>query len=367
MIKKSHMGKIPWPKLNLPFTKEGKQGKAENERSLMSKPINVNEEYKQAFRTKSYNDIRDKVQCQLETSCVLHEDQPSSSSSTNLCEFLLEPHQEPLIALNLHRFVANYFEITNEASRICGSLLTSIRQARLDRTSIKNVISFVQKSPHCSNWTSDEHRAVHENLVLFASKKNPFSQTGPPNFRELHNGHTLLLHNLTSSQCKKTKKKKRKNLLKRAIVGFIVMMGFGALAFALLLVSNPCLLGLVAPPGLGMWALAHFMKKRAEPEKLLAKVDAGAKGVFVIMNDFETMSRIVKRLDHETEHRKFVADICVRKLGEKKVLKEVVKEFETHETCFMEQLEELEKQIYLCYLDINRSTRMVTKEMMVRC
>ncbi|GJY02638.1 geranylgeranyl pyrophosphate synthase, chloroplastic-like protein [Tanacetum coccineum] len=36
------------------------------------------------------------------------------------------------------------------------------------------------------------------------------------------------------------------------------------------------------------------------------------------------------------------------------VLDEVMREFRVHETCFLEQLEELEDHIYLCLLNVNR-------------
>ncbi|KAL0391871.1 UNVERIFIED_CONTAM: hypothetical protein Sradi_2409900 [Sesamum radiatum] len=82
-----------------------------------------------------------------------------------------------------------------------------------------------------------------------------------------------------------------------------------------------------------------------------------------MMNDFDTMSRLVRRLHDEMEHRKFVAEICVRK-GKNEMLKEVIeREFQMHERCFLEQLEELEKQICLCFLDINRSRRLLVREM----
>ncbi|KAL0438383.1 UNVERIFIED_CONTAM: hypothetical protein Slati_2321300 [Sesamum latifolium] len=109
----------------------------------------------------------------------------------------------------------------------------------------------------------------------------------------------------------------------------------------------------------------HDESSRTWLDGLGAQLDLAARGVYILVNDFDTMSRLVQRLHDEMEHRKFVADICVRK-GKNEMLKEVVKEFQMHETWFMEQLEELEKQIYLCFLDINRSRRLVV-EQMVKC
>ncbi|KAL6504773.1 hypothetical protein OROHE_023531 [Orobanche hederae] len=377
MTKKSQMRKFLWAKLiKLPFIKQGRHGREEDDHqnSLMS-TSNVNEEYKQAFRTKSYIEIRDKVQCQLEISCDLDQEQyianSSSSSSSpnnvqydlNLCEFLLEPHQQSLISSNLHEFLVNYFEISHEISRTCETLLTDIHRVRDDHRSMRNVIASIQRVP-----------AKHENLAPSNLHKNPFSKTAlPQNFQKLHNSHILLLHDLTSHCKKKTKRQKKLNkFFKRAVVGYMVM-GFGALAIALLvLMTMHCMVGLVAAPILGMWALGRFMKKRARRKRdrkwlnegLVAKLDTAARGVFIIMNDFETMGPIVKRLHDEMEHGRFVADIIrVKRLGENEMLKEVVREFQMHDSCLMEQLDELEKQIYLCFLDINRSRRLLVREM----
>jgi hypothetical protein len=46
-------------------------------------------------------------------------------------------------------------------------------------------------------------------------------------------------------------------------------------------------------------------------------------------------------------------------------LKEVVKEFHIHDSSYLEQLEELERHIYLCFHTINRSRRLVMDKIMV--
>ena len=48
------------------------------------------------------------------------------------------------------------------------------------------------------------------------------------------------------------------------------------------------------------------------------------------------------------------------------VLDEVMREFRVHETCLLEQLEELEDHIYLCLLNVNRSRRLLVDEIMPR-
>ncbi|KAK6131021.1 hypothetical protein DH2020_035240 [Rehmannia glutinosa] len=349
----------------------------------MRSTSNVNKEYKEAFMTNSYIEIRNKVECQLlEIKCGLALGQSAASSSfspsnieyLHLSEYLIDPNSETLTSSNLHQFFVNYFEISLEASRICESLLTNIYQVRDSHRSIRKAISLIQRAPDCGNWTYDQYKKVYKNLASFAlRRKNPFSKMDPNKFHELHNRHVLLLHDLTS-QCKKTKRKtKLVKVFKRVLTGFVVV-GSGALVIALLFLGMYCMVGLLAAPGLAIWALAHS-KKWAERKSMYGKwpdgsvalmLDVAARGVFIMRNDFDTVSRIVKRLHDEMEHRKFVADICVRNKGKNEMLKEVVKEFQMHESCFLEELEELEKQIYLCFLDINRSRRLLVREM-VKC
>ncbi|KAK6115716.1 hypothetical protein DH2020_007985 [Rehmannia glutinosa] len=359
----------------------GRHGKEEDKNRLMRSTSNVNKEYKEAFRTNSYIEIRNKVECQLlEINCGLALGQSAASSSfspsnieyLHLSEYLIDPNQETLTSSNIHQFFVNYFEISLEASRICESLLTNIYQVRDSHRSIRKAISLIQRAPDCGNWTYDQYKKVYKNLASFALRRNPFSKMDPNKFHELHNGHVLLLHDLTS-QCKKTKRKTKLIKVFKSVLTCFVLVGFGALVIALLFLGMHCMVGLLAAPGIAIWALAHF-KKRAQrkskygklPDGSVAMLDVAARGAFIMINDFDTVSRIVKRLHDEMEHRKFVADICVRNKGKNEMLKEVVKEFQMHESCFLEELEELEKQIYLCFLDINRSRRLLVKEM-VKC
>ena len=80
-----------------------------------------------------------------------------------------------------------------------------------------------------------------------------------------------------------------------------------------------------------------------------------------MINDFDTISRLVWRLHDEIEHRKAIASMCIRN-GKIEVLKEVVREFCMHDSSFLDQLKELEEQTRLCFHTINRSRGLVIQE-----
>eukprot|EP00268_Persea_americana_P025682 TRINITY_DN25012_c0_g1_i4.p1 TRINITY_DN25012_c0_g1~~TRINITY_DN25012_c0_g1_i4.p1 ORF type:complete len:137 (-),score=31.06 TRINITY_DN25012_c0_g1_i4:98-508(-) len=100
---------------------------------------NVNEEYMQAFRTKSYLDMWSKAQSQIER----REEECHSSSPFPPCfhlsDFLLEPQQETLLAMindsQPHTLVLDYFNGSLEACRICDFLL----QGFLQLSKIQNI------------------------------------------------------------------------------------------------------------------------------------------------------------------------------------------------------------------------------------
>ncbi|XP_047974978.1 UPF0496 protein At1g20180-like [Salvia hispanica] len=356
------MRKIICCKLKIPFANNGSHRREEYGNTSTTKP-NVKEEYKEAFRTKSYIEISDKVESHLmkATTHDVEENLTADSTSSPPPPFPLihlSPYSSPSTS-DFNHFFTNYFEITLEASRICESLLTNINQARKNHLRVKKAIKRI-------SGTDESYHLLHKNLTLFAAQRNPFSSaTNPERFLDLRESHVAMFQELTRT-CKKLKRRTLTIKLIKKSLASLVLMGFGALVAVAL---AHCTAGLAVAPALAVLALVAKNMRRLERrcdekrlEGLAAKLDVAARGVFIMINDFATMRMIVKRLEDEIEHRRFVADVCVRK-GRKETLREVVREFQVHESCFVEQLEELERQICLCFLDIDRSKRLLVREM----
>ncbi|KAL1542878.1 UPF0496 protein-like protein [Salvia divinorum] len=351
--------KILMKKLKSSFEKQGGNGK-DNTSGLRVKTA-INEEYMEAFRTKSYTEFCDKIQSQLESRTVLDDGVASLSSSSSspppehlhLLEYLVEPRRETLVSISKHRdLLSDYFETSLEASRFCESILQKIHQARVDYHAIR---SSIEPEPD-----DNIHARLLKTLASFALHGDPFASMTPQKFNNLHDSNQHFLHQLTSKRAKTKKRKKLTKFIKRALA----ITGCGALALALLLLVAHGAAGVVAAPVLVATSLVLFGRRGREEAKgkqqggVEAQLDAAAKGVYILINDFDMMSRLVQRLRDEMEHRKFAAGVCVRK-GKKEALKEVVRD----ELGFLEQLEELEKQIYLCFLDINRSRKLLIQEL----
>ena len=332
---------------------------------------NVNEEYMEAFRTKSYIEIHSKVQGQLMNEL------PSSSSSfpfyIHLSDYLLEPCQETLAnmiqTLNLHHLLIDYFQASLEACKSCEILLLRIHQTRANYQIIKRVIKLTKRLDDGEYYTTEQYETIFRELAKFSKLTNPLMAAGPVQFHDIHESCKTLLPKLVSKS-KKTRRRAKFNRLCKRVAGFSLIISYSAVAVALVVLAIHSIVGIVIAPGLmgcfvGAVRNRYVFARRGLGtcflERLGEQLDAAAKGIYILVNDFDTMSRLVSRLYDEVEHSKAIVDMCVRN-GKSEMLMEVVKEFHVHDSFFLEQLEELEDHIYLCLLTINKSRMLVIQE-----
>lgn len=333
--------------------------------------LSVNGEYISTFRTNSYIEMLQKAhEYRLGTKSLSRIHSSSSSSSlplrVGLCDYLLEPRQEVLINLkessDLHPLVVNFFEATFAACNICDLVLSSVNQARANYSRIQWVIKLasctglyvsktlipisqdlpsqtivpadlprreefnceVRESIGCIDYTDAQCRTLLDELASFAMLKNPLLSISPSQFGDIHDNHGYLLQKLTM-KCRKVKMRAKFTRCCKKTLGL----------------------------GLNTSSL----------ERLGAQLEIAKKGIHVLIYNFDTMSRLVKRLEDQIEHSKVVSDVCVRS-GKMEVVKKAVGELGNDQKGFLEQLDELEEQIYLCFLNINRSRRLVMEEIM---
>ncbi|KAI5392723.1 hypothetical protein KIW84_060044, partial [Lathyrus oleraceus] len=302
------------------FRRSGRSRKECDKEDSLCNKSNVNEEYLRTFRTKSYIEICNKAQAS-------NRSRLSSSCSTslppicmNLTESLLEPRQEIINNLTqnfkVHRLIVDYFEASLDACRCCDIILEGIHSTRLSYTRITRVVKLGNIVLNDFNDSGNEKtkKDIHKEVASFLIKleNSRLSVISTMQFRDRF---IELLQRLTS----KRKKMKRELTLIRVckkVTGIALVTSHGAI------------------------------------------LNAAAKGVFIMINDLDTMSRMVKRLNDEVEHKKMVADVCVKNVRSKcEIVKQVMNEFSDQESRFLEQLEELEKHVYLCFLMVNKSRR----------
>ncbi|PON73426.1 hypothetical protein PanWU01x14_059300 [Parasponia andersonii] len=397
----SMMRRVLWNKFKSPFTDTGTSSRKDRGNNSLSSKLSVNEEYSKAFRSNSYEEMWGRVQGQLglttstspssRLSSLLSSSSSSSPFYLDLSEYLLEPREETLKSmmesLNFHHLLIEYFDASLRACHICELLLRSIHQTRSDYRKIKKVIKISKRVlilHDCSSNIEDHTdqyycRAIFRELTSIALLRNPLTIISPLQHRDIRESYLVLLHKLTSKQ-KKIKRREKLRKICKKVGGVGLVISHSLLSVALLVFALHGVFGLVAAPAvmgcssiyLGKRKnLASSARKRVGSERvgsgrvtgggLSEQLDVAAKAVFILINDFDTMSQMVRRLQNEVEHRKSVAGICVRN-KKFELLREVVREFHEQDSSFVEQLEELEGHIHLCLLTINRSRRLVVQE-----
>jgi len=315
-------------------------------------------EYLEAFRTKSYVEICNKAQEELGNAA-------STSFRMHLTECLLEPPQEIVANMKVHHLLVDYFEASLEACRCCHTILQAIQKTRLAYARLASVVKLSQTGPY-----EQSQKPIHTELSCFVLQNNPLSTIINVQFRDIHDRYMTLLRRLTSKKWKIQSTLAIKRVCKR-VGGIGLVVSQCVLLVALLVFTLHSIIGLVAAPCIAsLFGLVIGKRFKRSRERLnrnsnsvrqCEQFDVAAKGVFVLINELDTVSRMVKGLDDEVEHLREVADICVKN-GKCEILKRVVKEFQDNEYNFLAKLEELEEHIYLCFLTVNRSRILVMQE-----
>ncbi|KAF8022671.1 hypothetical protein BT93_F0248 [Corymbia citriodora subsp. variegata] len=339
---------------------------------MSSKSSSVNQEYTQALRSKSYEDMCTKVQSQIERTSIrrtLSSPSPSTHARriVHLSESLLEPGQETLTnmikALNFHHLLVGYFKASSEACDMCELLLRGIYQTRTNYQRVRRAIKLAKLVFEDPSHAEEQSRLICQELSAFALLTNPLSAIAQVQLPRLHANHAALFRELMSKRRQLRRRMKLARACKRVRgLGLIVSSG---LISTTSLVLKSCRIGVCNRKAKSIRS-SSYPEKSSSTEGVSAQLNVAAKGVFILINDMDTVSRWVARLHDEVEHGRSRAGMVMMNYTKKgEIAREVVKEFDVHNACFLGQLEELEEHIYLCLLTMNRSRRLVVEEILI--
>ncbi|MED6121135.1 hypothetical protein PIB30_027342 [Stylosanthes scabra] len=333
--------------------------------------VDVREEYANAFRTESYVEFWTRVlaypEAQNSFSCLSR----GSTTSARLpsyrlfAEHLLDPDQPTVIrALNkaqhwptIHSFLSEYFAHTTNASLLCSHLLKDIDCVRVKYQSLKTILQCL-----ANNHNQPPHTLslMMTQLTEFSNSLNPFSQSSPsPGL-------------LRAAQCECSELQKRLESSRDKMRGNLQLMaglkrGSACLLVAItasliVIVISHGLVLLVATPGLvGIMELVK-MDSENKLRKVIAEVDAAAKGTYIVNKDLETTSRLVARLNNELEYMRTTVKFWLERKDEKiQADGEVVRLLKQNQCSFSDLLDDLEEHLYLCFMTINRARHLVLK------
>ena len=328
--------------------------------------VDVREEYANAFRTESYIEFWTRVLEYSNDESSSHLARGSTTAARLpsyrlFAEHLLDPDQPTVTRIlasarirpTFHALLSDYFSQTANASLLCSLLLKDIDRVRVKYRSLKTVFQSVSSNQIAP---SANFGMILTHLTEFASAWNPFAHSGPSSCRV----------RTTQSQCSELQKRLESNRDKvRAKLQIIAKLKCGSACFLVTITASLVVIVvahglalLVAMPGIAVASLSE--KKLA---RVMAQLDAAAKGTYILNKDMQTISRLVARLNDELEHmRAFVKFWLERKEEKIQANGEVANLLKKNECNFDDQLDDLEEHLYLCFMTINRARDLVLKQ-----
>ncbi|GMI90573.1 hypothetical protein like AT1G20180 [Hibiscus trionum] len=344
--------------------------RGENELRDGSKSLNVNDEYLSTLRTKSYLDFSSKAQTLA--------NEPSCSYKFIQ---LLEPCQDTVSSIleseilseipELKTLIFDYFDISAEASNICGHLLAKINQIQRNYQFIQRALDSLDDYCH----SPKKFGQILSELNSFIALKNPFSNPNKHDFQTINERYSSILHDLKSKKRKVSRKIKMIKLIHKAS-GICLTTACGLIVIIAIVIAVHTLAPLLMAPAVLSFVPVKILKKKKEIFKkfpclkcgFLRKVgdqlDVAAKGTYILNRDFDTMSRLVSRVNDEVEHKKEIIRICLeRQREDHRFCLQIVNELKKCNAGFWKQVQELEEHVYLCLVTINRARALVIKEM----
>lgn len=326
--------------------------------------VDVREEYANAFRTESYIDFWTRVVA------YSNGDSPSAFTSDSttaarlpsyrlFAEHLLDPDQPTVIRVlslthhppKVQSLLSHYFTQTANASLLCSLLLKDIDRVRVNYRSLNTIL---QSSPN-------DFSLVMTHLTEFSNSLNPFASSRPSSCRVW----------ATQSQCcdllkrlesRRDKVRAKLQLIAKLKLGSAFFLVTITTSFIVVVLAHGLVL-LVAVPGFIAASMDAASGKKSA--RVMAQLDAAAKGTYILNKDLEMISRLVARLNDEMEHMRMNIKFWVgRKEDHFLANGEVARLMKKSQCSFSDQLDELEEHLYLCFMTINRARDLVLKQIM---
>ncbi|KAF8686840.1 hypothetical protein HU200_043341 [Digitaria exilis] len=374
-------------------------------------PLDVDEEYDSAFKSKSFLDlwshahrhlsqalsssfkhqssssskskhddgeVADTAAAAMDQSCsyTVLDDQGRCPGCLNyrtgpVDDFVLEPSPEFLSRgrgrsgrrrrrrrRGVDTLLIEYFDVTQEACEACSALLAAIAAARRHHLTLRRLLARLDDDA----GGAAARDAVAEHVGL----DNPLSPGRLSAFHDAHVRCAPLATRLAAARRRLRRLATAMRVARGTAAAALVAACAAAIVAAVVFAAH-------AVVGIGAAAAAtgvpwRWVAKRVSSPRQYAAagaaVDAAARGAYIVGRDLDTVSRMVRRAHDELEHGRDVARIAVRGRGERPLMQEVEREEAECEEDLRAQLEELEEHVCLCLITINRSRRMVAHQMM---
>ncbi|KAK7380703.1 hypothetical protein VNO78_33218 [Psophocarpus tetragonolobus] len=281
----------------------------------------ISREYNLAVHTTSYTEIRSNVEAELHHLNPTRERVQQTLTLTSSTRLLC--------------LLSTFFDHSESASDLCLALRHSLLRAR---------------ALHAHLQSLDTDAAA--SLRLFDAALNPL----PPShtFSAVRAALSALKADLDRRAKKSLSRLRLSRRLARASAVCLV-------AVAVAVITATVAATVHAAATLAAAAAPLCLSEKRELAKL-RQLDAAAKCAYVLSNDLGTIDALVSRLRAAVESDKVLVRLGLERGNERYLVEEVIKQLWKSHKGFLDQVEDLEEHIFLCFYNINKARLLVLQE-----
>ncbi|KAI5055321.1 hypothetical protein GOP47_0030466 [Adiantum capillus-veneris] len=367
--------------------------------------------YDRAVRTESYH------QSMMKMGILSHllSSSPLRHSAAGACDLdiflaadgLLQPSQSTVESIlrarsgseqpDIIRIATDYFDSNQRTSHLCGALLHSINEARTQSCDIERSLSMTMPQASCTNQLTTGMAMQHmqtdiHNLRKLASRSNPFADDATA-------GRMIAdvseRYNTISEEVEKKKRLlgREVRVLKRwkrgCIVGIVVGVVAGVVVVAVVAVVTHAIASVGVPIVAAMamtrihshkggggvdynkkegkkkikWGRRRRYKKELGMLRMQeGKLDALARGSFTVRRMLDTLRCLVAGLQEDVERARRLVQFGWAHREETAYVQQVACHLHRSHLHLAQQLDNLEEQLVVCFLIINKARDWVLQE-----
>ncbi|KAJ0987168.1 hypothetical protein J5N97_005524 [Dioscorea zingiberensis] len=334
--------------------------------SPVASTISLNREYALAVDTNSYNEIWSKIH-HYHTS----DEEPSTSPNAHLdlaIDRVLQPDRQSIQEVlrtarptQLTRLVSDYLDSSEDTSHLFLSLRRSVQRAHTLYAPITQLLDLIPSPPPSRRMSSTQCDWAYDKFQEFLSLDNPFRDTTGSSFDSMRTCFAQLKQQL-DHHLHKTRRRHR--FLRRATHGSAACLiaSVACAAIAGLVIATHALGALVAMPVLSTCLPTRDLMRgrRRRLRDLMMRVDAAARGTYVLDNHLDTIECLVERLHATVESDKELVRLGLeRGRGHHRPIEEVLRQLRKNHPSLLLQLRDLDEHVCLCFAAVNRARRLL--------
>lgn len=333
--------------------------------------INLSEEYTLAIHTSSYQEIWTKIHVDGDG----RRERSSGSGSGGRSEVEEREDEEDRVTLavvlrpedavveralgdapdtELTRLVADYLRSTHQASLLCLSHRRALRRARKLYGPITDFLALVPPAPQLAAAQCD---CAFDAFLLFDQMPNPFPAPAG-GFQGMHRSFAGLRSHLQLGLLKARRRRQRLRCATRGSGVCLVACAAGAAIVGILLATHAITGLLAAAPACAASSSSccPLVASMNRLQKHMDRLDATAKGTYVLNNDVDTIERLVGRVHATVESDKTLVRLGLEGgRGQHHTIEEVVRQLRKNHPSLLRQLDDLEEHICIYFAAVNRA------------